>query len=73
MKMQEKDEKPSIQQYRRAEGSMAPKQSHQPSIECINQHTLKNLNFSVLQILFFFYLRKYSNILRDWIFDFHEL
>ncbi len=43
-----------------------------PSIECINEHTLKN--FSVVQILFFFIdLRKYSNILRYWIFDFHEL
>ncbi len=35
-----------------------------PSIECINEHTLKNLNFSVLQILFLIDLRKYSNILR---------
>ncbi len=34
------------------------------SIECINEHTLKNMNFSVLQILFLFDLRKYSNILR---------
>ncbi len=44
-----------------------------PSIECINEHTLKNLNFSVLQIFFLTDLRKYSNILRYWIFDFHEL
>ncbi len=44
-----------------------------PSIECINEHTLKNLNFSVLQILFLIDLRKYSNILRYWIFDFHNL
>ncbi len=29
--------------------------------------------FSVLQILFLIDLRKYSNILRYWIFDFHEL
>ncbi len=36
--------------------------------ECINEHTLKNLNFSVLQILFLIDLRKYSNILRYWIF-----
>ncbi len=35
-----------------------------PSIECINEHTLKNLNFSVLQILFLIDLRKYSNIFR---------
>ncbi len=35
-----------------------------PSIECINEHTLKNLNVSVLQILFLIDLRKYSNILR---------
>ncbi len=39
-----------------------------PSIECINEHTLKN--FSVLQILFLIDLRKYSNILRDWFFTF---
>ncbi len=88
---QEKDEKQSIQQYRRAEGSIVPQQCHRlischtslmlefvlkeprPSIECINEHTLKNLNFSVLQILFLIDLRKYSNILRYWIFDFHEL
>ncbi len=44
-----------------------------PSIECINEHTLKNLDFSVLQTLFLTDLRKYSNILRYWIFDFHEL
>ncbi len=45
-----------------------------PSIKCINEHTLKNLNFSVLQIFFFLIdLRKYSNILRYWIFDFHQL
>ncbi len=71
---QEKDEKQSIQQYSRAEGSsIVPQQCHRlitsmphltdavifvlkeprPSIECINEHTLKNLNFSVLQILFF--------------------
>ncbi len=35
-----------------------------PSIECINEHNLKNLNISVLQILFLIDLRKYSNILR---------
>ncbi len=88
---QEKDEKQSIQQYRRAEDSIVPQQSHRliasmphltdagvwtkeprPSIECINEHTLKDLNFSVLQILFLFDLRKYSNILRYCIFDFHE-
>ncbi len=34
-----------------------------PSMECINKHTLKNLNFSVWQILFLIDLRKYSNIL----------
>ncbi len=38
------------------------------SIECINEHTLNNLNFSVLQILFL-----YSSILGYWIFYFHEL
>ncbi len=39
-----------------------------PSIECRNEHTLKNLNFSVLQILFWLYndiqsciLLKYNN------------
>ncbi len=74
---QEKDEKQSIQQYSRAEGSsIVPQQCHRlitsmphltdavifvlkeprPSIECINEHTLKNLNFSVLQILFFYWL-----------------
>ncbi len=41
-----------------------------PSIECINEHTLKNLNFSVLQILFLIDLRKYSNILRYWFLTF---
>ncbi len=35
-----------------------------PRTECINEYTLKNLNFSVLQILFLIDLRKYSNILR---------
>ncbi len=35
-----------------------------PSIECINEHTLKSLNFSVLKILFLLDLRKYYNILR---------
>ncbi len=38
------------------------------SIKCINEHTLNNLNFS-----FLINLRKYSNILRYCIFDFHEL
>ncbi len=80
---QEKDENQSIQQSRRAEGSIVPQQCHRlitsmthltdagvcakgarSSIECINEHTLKNLNFSVLQILFLIDLRKYSNILR---------
>ncbi len=41
-----------------------------PIIECINEHTLKNLNFSVLQIFFFIDLRKYSNILRYWFLTF---
>ncbi len=82
----------SIQQSRRAEGSIVPQQCHRliasmhtslilefvlkeprPRIECINEHTLKNLNFSVLQILILIDLRKYSNILKYWIFDFHEL
>ncbi len=44
-----------------------------PSIESRNDHTLKILNLSVLQILFLIDLRKYSNILRYWMFDFHEL
>ncbi len=44
-----------------------------PSIECINEHTLKNFNFSALQILFMIDLRKYSNILINWNFNFHEL
>ncbi len=69
---QEKDEKQSIQQSRRAEGSMVPQHCHRlitachtslmlefvlkeprPSIECINEPTLKNLNFSILKIFFF--------------------
>ncbi len=89
---QEKDEKPWIQQYRRAESSIVPQQRHRlivsirsslmlefvlkeprPSIESRNDHTLKILNLSVLQILFLIDLRKYSNILRYWMFDFHEL
>ncbi len=41
-----------------------------PSIECINEHALKNLNFSVLIILFFIYVRKYNHILIYWIFTF---
>ncbi len=44
-----------------------------PSIECINEHTLKNFNFSALQILFMIDLRKYSNIFINWNFNFHEL
>ncbi len=44
-----------------------------PSIESRNYNTLKILNLSVLQILFLIDLRKYSNILRYWMFDFHEL
>ncbi len=81
----EKDETQSIQQYRRAEGSMVPQQCHRliasmphltdagvcakvtPSIECINEHTLKNLNFSVLLKKNWVYLRKYSNILDFWL------
>ncbi len=76
---QEKDEKQLIQQYRWVEGSIVPRQCHsglnepRPSTECINEHTLNNLNFSVLQILFLMDLRKYSNILRYWMFHFHEL
>ncbi len=84
---QEKDEKLWIHQSRRAEGLIVPQQCHRliastphipdseprPSNECRNEHTLKNLNFSVLQILFLIDHRKYSNILRFWIFDFHEL
>ncbi len=41
-----------------------------PSTECINEYTLKNLNFSVLQILFVIDLGKYSNILRYWFLTF---
>ncbi len=41
-----------------------------PSIECRNQHTLKNLNFLVLLILFLIDCRKYSNSLRYWILTF---
>ncbi len=78
---QEKHEKQSSQQSRRAEGSIVPQQCHRlipsmphltdagvcakgarPSIACINEHTLKNLNFSVLQIIFLIDLRKYLNI-----------
>ncbi len=45
-----------------------------PSIMCINEHTLKNLNFSVLQILFLIDLRKYNKFIFEiLIFDFHEL
>ncbi len=68
---QEKDEKQSIQQSRRAEGSIVPQQCHRliasmphltdvfvlkepwSSIEWINEHTLNNLHFSVVQILFY--------------------
>ncbi len=79
---QEKDEKQSIQQYRRAEDSIVPQQSHRliasmphltdagvwtkeprPSIECINEHTLKNFNFFDLQILFWLMV---GNILIFW-------
>ncbi len=86
---QEKDEKRSIQQSRRAEGSIVPRQCHRliasmphltdagicakgarAGIECINEHTLKNLNFSVLQILFLIDLSKYSKILRYWFLTF---
>ncbi len=86
---QEKDEKQSIQQSRRAEGSIVLSSATgwllpchtslmlefvlkepRPSIECINEHTLMNLNFSVLQILFLIDLRKYSNILRYWFLTF---
>ncbi len=75
------NEKQWIQQSRRAEDSIVPQQCHRPiastphvtdaegaPTRCRNQHTLKNLNLSV-----FFYLRKYSNILRYCIFEFHDL
>ncbi len=84
---QEKDEKQLIQQSRRAEGCATGwslpchtslmlefvLQEPWPSTECRNEHTIKNLNISVVQILFLIDLRKYYNILRYWIFDFHEL
>ncbi len=80
----EKDEKQWIQQYRRAEGCATGRSlpchislmlefvlnAPRPSTESINEHTLKNLNFSVLQILFLIDFRKYSNILRYWFLTF---
>ncbi len=43
-----------------------------PSIECINEHTLKELELFCFANPFLIDLRKYSNILRYWILDFHE-
>ncbi len=86
---QEKDEKQSIQQHRRAEDSITPQQCHslialtphrtdagvcaeepRPSIERINEHTLKSFNFSVLKILFLLIL---GNIIIFWDTVFPEL
>ncbi len=98
---QEKDEKQSIQQSRRAEGSIVPQQCHRliASMPLLTdagicakgaptkywEHKLtyfKELEFFCFANPFFYYYWSnfdiliwfwYSNILRYWIFDFHEL